>query len=169
MKIYRTDVLSYHCPPRNAVDAQFNLPYMVAVSLLRGAIGLDDFTEPAIADAEVLDLARRIGVTQDPGYTAQYPERYPTELTLRLRSGEEHRLFNDCPSGDPAAARYAADPGLLYRETEVKVPQLLAACGFQDRAGPLKLAAAALSQARDVSALTRLLKSPPSRLNIVHG
>jgi 2-methylcitrate dehydratase PrpD len=162
VRLYRTDVLSYHHKPKNAVDAQFNLPYMVAVALKRGAIGLVDFTERAIAETEVLELACRINVVEEPSYTEQYPQRYPTELTLRLRNGTERRLFNDCPSGDPAGPRYSADPGLLHREVEAKASALLAACGFEERVPALNRAVAALPQACNVAAVSALLIGPPS-------
>jgi 2-methylcitrate dehydratase PrpD len=162
VRLYRTDVLSYHHKPKNAVDAQFNVPYLVAVALERGAIGLDDFTERALAESKVLELACRIDVIEEPSYTEQYPQRYPTELTLRLRDGTQRRLFNDCPSGDPAGPRYAADPGILHREVEAKVSTLLTACGFEDRVQHLKQAVVELPRARDVAAVSAVLMAPPS-------
>jgi hypothetical protein len=110
----------------------------------------------------VLELACRIDVIEEPSYTEQYPQRYPTELTLRLRDGTQRRLFNDCPSGDPAGPRYAADPGLLHREVEAKVSTLLAACGFEDWVQPLKQAVVELPRARDVAAVSAVLMLPPS-------
>lgn len=60
MRIYRTDVLSYHREPKNAVDAQFNVPYAVAVALVRGRLRLSDFTEEAIRDEDVLAVSQRV-------------------------------------------------------------------------------------------------------------
>ncbi|MFI4986589.1 MAG: MmgE/PrpD family protein [Alphaproteobacteria bacterium] len=157
IRLYRTGVLTYHQSPANPVDAQFNVPYVVAVALARGRVTLADFTAEAIADPAVLALCRRIAVSEDADYTKAYPERYPTELTLRLKSGGEKRFFNDCPSGDPEAPQYRSDPGRLHREAEEKVGALLAECGFAERVGPLKAAAAALGAARDLSALAALL------------
>ena len=157
IRLHRTGVLSYREQPANPVDAQFNLPYVVAVALARGRVGLADFTERAIADPEVLALCRRIAVAEDPSYTEQYPDRYPTELTLRLGNGQERRFFNDCPSGDPEAPQYRSDPQRLHRETEAKVSALLAECGFGHRVERLKTCVAALPEARDLSALTAVV------------
>lgn len=46
--------------PRTPYEAKFSLPYCVAALLLRGSLGLDDFTPEAIADERVLGLAARV-------------------------------------------------------------------------------------------------------------
>jgi 2-methylcitrate dehydratase PrpD len=160
LRIYRTNVLSYHKVPRNAVDAQFNVPYAVAVALLRKAVRLADFTDEAIRDPAVLALAERIDVREDPEFTAKYPADYLVELKLTLRDGREKVLFSDCPSGDPEAARYRSDPGLLQREAERKSADLLAECGFGERAKALREAVAALATAPNVNALADILGRP---------
>lgn len=157
VRLYRTDVLSYHARPINPVDAQFNVPYVVATALTRGRVALADFTERAIADPGILALCERIAVAEDEGYTRQYPERYPTELRLRLADGGERCLFNDCPSGDPEAARYRGDAALFHADAEVKAASLLAECGFADRSEPLKEAIAALPDSDGLSALASIL------------
>jgi 2-methylcitrate dehydratase PrpD len=161
VRLYRTDVLTYHTEPKNTVDAQFNVPYLVAVALARGRVGLGDFTKAAVANSTILALSRRIAVTEDPGFTEVYPERYPTELKLRLKSGEVRTFFNDCPSGDPAAPQYHSDPHRLYGEAEDKIAGLFAETGFGDRFAPLKEAVAELVNAPNVLAVAGLLGSAP--------
>jgi 2-methylcitrate dehydratase PrpD len=160
VRIYRTGVLSYHQEPRNAVDAQFNVPYAVATALLQGAVRLADFTDEAIRDKAVLRLCRRIEVREDPDFTAKYPEEYWVELAVRLRSGEERRFLSRCPSGDPEAAQYRDDSGLLRREVEAKAASLLTECGFEDRVSPLVRAVADLPQAADLRALAAAVGAP---------
>ena len=46
--------------PANPYEAKFSLPYCVAALLLRGNLGVANFSEDAIGDEEVLDLARRV-------------------------------------------------------------------------------------------------------------
>jgi len=48
------------------VDAQFSIPYTVAVALIRGDVSLEDFQEPAVKDATVQELARKVEVLADP-------------------------------------------------------------------------------------------------------
>ena len=87
IRIYRTDVLSYHREPKNPVDAQFNVPYGVAVALVRGRVALADFTDAAIRDETVLAVSRRVDVVEDAEYSARYPQDYWIEMKIRLRDG----------------------------------------------------------------------------------
>jgi 2-methylcitrate dehydratase PrpD len=162
IRIYRTDVLSYHAVPINAVDAQFNLPYVVAVALANGAITLGDFTEATIKRPEILALTRRTQVSEDPEFNAKYPQDYWVELVLELRGGERKRLLSTCPSGDPEAERYQRDPGLLRREVRDKTRALLAETGFGAVAEELIAAVEALPDARDVTRVAALLGRAPS-------
>jgi 2-methylcitrate dehydratase PrpD len=159
IRIYRTDVLSYHQVPRNPVDAQFNVPYAIAVALLRGRLTLNDFTEEAIRDERVLALARRIFVVEDVELTAKYPDNYEVFLRVRDTGGVEHEFFSDCPSGDPEARQYRGAPERLGQEVEKKAESLLSECGFAERAGPLREAIRALSASPNLDRLTRALGS----------
>lgn len=156
-RIYKTDILSYAQRPPTPVDAQFCLPFLVATALVRGGVRLADLTPAAIAAPDVLALAARIEVEEDPSFTARYPERYPTELRVVLDDGPELVRFNDCPAGDPEAPAYASDPGRLQREVEAKVRGLLAETGFGDRAEPLIREAARLHDTPRVTELARLV------------
>ena len=97
IRIYRTNVLSYHHEPRNAVDAQFNVPYAVALALVRGAVRLADFTEEAIKAPDVLAFARRIDVREDPEFTAKYPQDYFVELKVRAARRRREELPERMP------------------------------------------------------------------------
>ena len=160
VRLYRTDVLSYHQQPKNVVDAQFNVPYAVAVALLRGGVSLADFTEEAIRDEEVLALCRLVEVVEDSDYTARYPEDYCVELCLRLEDGSEYRFFSECPSGDPEAAQYRSNGTLLHEEVERKAFSVLRYCGFGDHAEPLAASVADLEDAPDLQSLCAIVGAP---------
>jgi 2-methylcitrate dehydratase PrpD len=160
IRIYRTNVLSYHHVPKNAVDAQFNVPYAVALAFVRGAVRLADFTDEAIKNPDVLALARRIEVREDPEFTAKYPQDYFVELKITLRGGGEKVMLSECPSGDPEAPRYRTNLGLLQAEVEAKSASLLAECGFGERAADLQRCVAELPAAKDLRELTEILGRP---------
>jgi len=156
IRIYSTGVLTYHHRPKSAVDAQFNVPYAVAIALLRGRIGLSDFTDEAIRDGDVLALCDRVHVKEDPDFSARYPQEYCVELDLALKNGDRRTLFSDCPSGDPVAAQYRGRPELLGQEVERKVSALLTEVGFADRTAPLKACVDSLADAPDLGQLSAL-------------
>ncbi|MBN9251762.1 MAG: MmgE/PrpD family protein [Mesorhizobium sp.] len=157
VRLFRTDVLTYHKRPTNTVDAQFSVPYLVAVAMLTGKVGLSDFTEEAISRPEILDLASRIQVIEDPEFSALYPETYVTVFEI-ADGASRFELRNDCPSGDPEASAYRTDPDLLRRETIAKTKRILGECGYGARAGALVEAVYDLPHAPNVAAVAALLK-----------
>jgi 2-methylcitrate dehydratase PrpD len=48
------------------VDAQFSIPYTVATAILRGNVGLEDFTEAAFNDSRRIALTKKVKVIVDP-------------------------------------------------------------------------------------------------------
>jgi 2-methylcitrate dehydratase PrpD len=75
--------------PVNSYDAQFSIPYIVATGLLRGRFTLDELEDKAIADSEVLALARRVNYAADPAST--FPKHYTGEVIVTLASGDKIR------------------------------------------------------------------------------
>ncbi|MDR7463354.1 MAG: MmgE/PrpD family protein, partial [Armatimonadota bacterium] len=61
--------------PRSPTDAQFSVPYTVAVMLLDGRLGPDAFTPERLTDSRTLALADRVRVTVDPDFEAAYPQQ----------------------------------------------------------------------------------------------
>jgi 2-methylcitrate dehydratase PrpD len=71
--------------PRTPYEAQFSLPYTVAVALAEGRVGVGSFAAERIGDAAVLDLASRVrySVDQESGF----PATFPGWVRVRLRDG----------------------------------------------------------------------------------
>jgi 2-methylcitrate dehydratase PrpD len=157
IRLYATNVLTYHRVPMNAVDAQFNVPYHIACCLVQGQIGLSDFTPDAVRRPDILAAATKVTVIEDEQFTKLYPEEYHTVLIARRNDGSHYRLTSDCPSGDPEATRYVEDPSLFHREAEAKARSLMAVCGFGDRADALVTLTAQLDDAPNISELSELL------------
>jgi 2-methylcitrate dehydratase PrpD len=66
--------------PANGYGAKFSQPYCIAAALVRGNVGLGDFTAEAVQDPRVLALARRVRYRIDPG------NPYPNEFTGHIRA-----------------------------------------------------------------------------------
>lgn len=88
--------------PRTIVQAQFSIPYTVAVALQKGAVGLIDFTEESLSNPEVLALAALVDVTVDAGIERDWSRNIsPTVLVVETDRGRfEHRV--DFPHGNAA-------------------------------------------------------------------
>jgi 2-methylcitrate dehydratase PrpD len=88
--------------PTNSVDAQFSLPYALAVALARGSAGLDDFSPKAIADPVVRRLMPLVRTHGEDELDAQYPLVWPARVTVGLSDGRVSEiLLSDC-RGDPS-------------------------------------------------------------------
>src|SRR5439155_21169809 len=63
--------------PASVVEAQFSLPFGIAVALARGAASPDEFADARIADPVVQALAARVLTVRDPALDARFPASWP--------------------------------------------------------------------------------------------
>jgi 2-methylcitrate dehydratase PrpD len=87
--------------PRSVVDAQFSLPFSVAVALVRGAAWPEDFTAPAFEDATIRRLMDRVEPVRDAALDVMFPRTWPCWVRVTLDDGTCHEMRLDHPSGDP--------------------------------------------------------------------
>ncbi len=71
--------------PPTSYAAKFSIPFGIALGLLRGAAGLADFSDEAIADPALLELSRRVSYEIDPD--DPYPARFTGHVQVTLRDG----------------------------------------------------------------------------------
>ena len=71
--------------PMSSYGAKFSLPYSIAVMLVHGRVGLDEFTEEAIRDPIVLGLAKKVRYALDP--TIDYPRHFSGHVKINLDDG----------------------------------------------------------------------------------
>jgi 2-methylcitrate dehydratase PrpD len=87
-----------HAPP-NGYAAKFSLPYLLAAILVKGRVGLAEFTDAAVQDREVLEVAER--VTYELDGTIDYPRQFVGDVEITLRGGRIVRERQDRPRGGP--------------------------------------------------------------------
>lgn len=71
--------------PPTSYAAKFSLPFSIAVMLIRGRAGLDEFSDEAIKDAAILGLSKRVRYELDP--TIDYPRHFSGHVKIRLEDG----------------------------------------------------------------------------------
>jgi 2-methylcitrate dehydratase PrpD len=71
--------------PVSSYGAKFSLPYSIAVILIRGRAGLEEFTDEAIRDPLILSLAKKVRYEIDP--TIDYPRHFSGHVKIRLDDG----------------------------------------------------------------------------------
>ena len=72
--------------PVSSYGAKFSLPFSIAVMLVRGRAGLEEFTDAAIADAAVLKVAAKVRYELDP--TIDYPRHFSGHVKVTLANGQ---------------------------------------------------------------------------------
>lgn len=114
--------------PVSSYGAKFSLPYSLAVMLIRGRAGLDEFTDAAITDPEVLKLAAKTRYVLDP--TIDYPRHFSGHVKVILDDGsvlEENQPhprggLEDPLTADEIQAKFRANARLaLPAETGEKI------------------------------------------------
>ncbi len=71
--------------PSTPYSAKFSVPFCIAVALVDGAAGLEQFTEARVADPALRQLAGKVRYQIDP--ENEYPRNYTGHLRVRLADG----------------------------------------------------------------------------------
>ena len=83
------------------VDAQFSLPFAIAVALSSGKAGLTEYTMANLTSPPVLDIMDRVSYRVDPAVDAAYPQHWGASVRVETVDGRlfEKRVID--PKGDP--------------------------------------------------------------------
>ncbi|WP_433502918.1 MmgE/PrpD family protein [Pseudonocardia halophobica] len=87
--------------PTTRETADHSIPYLVALGLTRGDVGIEDFTPERIADPELRALMAKMTITENPRYTEAYSESTFFHIKATLRTGEHHVAEIRYPKGHP--------------------------------------------------------------------
>jgi 2-methylcitrate dehydratase PrpD len=87
--------------PKSAMEAQFSLPYGIAVAIFDKEVTLNQFSSERISDRQIIDLAKKVDVTADAVINRQFPEKFPSEVQIRLKNGRKYTQYVAGPPGEP--------------------------------------------------------------------
>jgi 2-methylcitrate dehydratase PrpD len=112
--------------PRTVYEAKFSLQYSTATMLVNGSAGLGAYSDEAIADPRVLDLARR--VRYETKEYATYPAAFPGGVRITMRDGRvleaelphQHGGPENPLSADEVRAKFRENSGLACGEAQVE-------------------------------------------------
>ena len=139
--------------PATTEEAQYSLPFPVAVALVRGRVAAADVDGAALSDPAVLALSRRVRLVEDTSLSARFPAERLAQVTLRLRDGSTR-------VSDVLPARGMPEDPLTDVELAAKF-QELAEPVLGARAELLEREVRMLPQGRDASTLIDLLLRRP--------
>jgi len=80
--------------------ARLCFPYLAPIVLMRGTVGLDDFTEADLQSFEILEISKKIKI--ETNHITDPAEFLPQSMTARLKNGEEKIAMIGKLFGSPA-------------------------------------------------------------------
>jgi 2-methylcitrate dehydratase PrpD len=90
-----------HTEISGITSAKMSTPYSVAVALITGKAGMDEFSEKYISNPDILDLNRKVKVVEDAELTKLVPGKRAARAEVKMHNG---RIFSDqvdLPKGEP--------------------------------------------------------------------
>ncbi len=90
-----------HTEIPSSYSAKMSIPYATAAGLFYGKAGLQEFSEDAIKDVEILNLTRKVKVLADVELSAVFPGIQSAVVTILTRDGGRFTDRVDFPKGEP--------------------------------------------------------------------
>jgi len=141
-------------PIETVFDAQFSLPYAIAIALHERSVGLDQFDPPRISEPAIRATFNRIVMHRDESIQLADGPTIRIELT-------DGRVIS-AASGSPMKAKGSASNPMTQHEVGQKARQLLAPWGTEI-ADALITAVDRLDQSDDLTDLMNALSFPTER------
>lgn len=104
-------------------SAKMSTPFSLAVALIDGVAGLEQFSESRTHDQTVLKLASKVSVVLDPQLDSCVPDKRPAIVEVRTRNGCVYKERVDLPKGEP-------ETPLSDHEIGAKFEQLVTTAGW---------------------------------------
>jgi 2-methylcitrate dehydratase PrpD len=136
--------------PPSSYAARFSLPYAVAVILVHGRAGIDEFADERLADAAVLALCARTHYVVDD--SMPFPQSFPGWVIITLKDGRRVEARMDASRGSRENPMSTDD---LWQKFEANARRALPAA----RAERIWAAGMALDGVQDIRAFVTLLST----------
>jgi 2-methylcitrate dehydratase PrpD len=88
-------------PESDLLHCQFSMPYCVAIALIDGQVGLEQFRPERVKDPKIHELAGRVNVIADSEMERLRPSKRPCIVEVKLKNGSSLVGRVDYPKGDP--------------------------------------------------------------------
>jgi len=138
--------------PASTEEAQYSLPFPVAVAMVKGRLAPTDISGAALGDPAVLAVSDRVILREADDLNARFPAERLARVTVRLADGRA--LASDTTPARGDAERPLSDGEIMDKYTAVAEPAL------GGRAGDIAREIAALADGADVRRFLDLVLAP---------
>lgn len=90
-----------HIDIEGSASGKMSVPYSVAVALMTGRAGMQEFSEASITNTDILALTRRVEMKAEEELTALVPGKRVAIVEIRTHQGEIYSARVDLPKGEP--------------------------------------------------------------------
>jgi 2-methylcitrate dehydratase PrpD len=78
-----------------------SIPYSVAVALISGKAGIEEFTTELINNVKTTNLIRKINILAEPEYSASFPKKSIGFVEITTLNGKKFSEKIEYPKGEP--------------------------------------------------------------------
>ena len=107
-----------HTDIQGMSSAKLSTPYSVALGIVKGNAGYEDFNEANLQDSDILGLTHKVFVFEDEQLTEQSPAIRGARVIISLKNGKEYENSVLYPKGEP-------ENPISYEEIRQKASSLL--------------------------------------------
>ena len=90
-----------HTKIQGISSAKLSTPYSVALGIVKGNAGFEDFNEDNLHNSDIIGLTSKVSVIEDEQLTAQSPAVRGARVVIRLKNGKEYENCVFYPKGEP--------------------------------------------------------------------
>lgn len=95
--------------PTSRETADHSLPYCIAAAIVDRKITTDQFSEERIRDPRIQGVLPKIKGEASEEFEKMFPQKQPSKVAIRLKTGETFSSKVDYPKGDPREPMTEAD------------------------------------------------------------
>jgi 2-methylcitrate dehydratase PrpD len=90
-----------HTKIMGITDAKMSIPYSVAVALITGKAGINEYSPEIISNKQILNLANKVKIIADDELNSFVPEKRPAAVKIILCNQEQFVFQVDLAKGEP--------------------------------------------------------------------
>jgi 2-methylcitrate dehydratase PrpD len=87
--------------PENPIAAMYSIPFAIGSKLIKGEVSPEEMTAESLSNRQILDIAEKVTIAEDPELTALFPEKCLARIVLYLKDGRRIKSETLSARGDP--------------------------------------------------------------------
>lgn len=108
-----------HLQPENPIAAMYSIPFIIGCFLAHKRVGPGEMTFKNLNDIEILTIARKVVLVEDPEITDKFPLKCLARVTVTLKSGKSINSEVLSAKGDPDDPYSLAEMRIKFQDMVV--------------------------------------------------